>query len=132
MFRNYFKILLRFMSKQKGFSVINVLGLTIGIACSLLILLYIQDELTYDRFHRDADRIYRVAFSGNIQGSRAESAQTGFPLAEAVEKTEGVHSTIRLASWGTFPVKYDDKTFTEKHLLLADANFFRFFSFKLV
>ncbi|MEX1240248.1 MAG: ABC transporter permease [Cyclobacteriaceae bacterium] len=132
MFRNYFKILLRFLLKQKGFSVINVLGLTIGIACSLLILLYVQDELTYDRFHKDADRIFRVGFSGNIQGARAESAQTGLPLAEAIQRIDGVQSTIRLASWGTFPVKYEDKTFTEKHLLLADANFFTFFSFNLI
>src|SRR5688572_32470694 len=106
MFRNYFKILLRFMLKQKGFSGINVLGLTVGIACGLLILLYIQDELTYDRFHRDADRIFRVGFSGNIQGARTESAQTGLPLAESIQAIEGVHSTIRMASWRTFPVKY--------------------------
>jgi len=132
MFGNYFKILLRFMAKQKGFSLINVSGLTIGIACSLLILLYIQDELRYDRFHQDADRIFRVGFEGNIQGAHTESAQTGLPLAGAIQKIDGVHSTLRIASWRTFPVRYEDKTFTEEHLLLADHNFFRFFSFNLL
>ena len=132
MFRNYFKILLRFMLKQKGFSVINISGLTIGVACSLLILLYIQDEMRYDRFHKDADRIYRVGFTGTTQGARTSSAQTGLPLAAAIQGVDGVHSTFRMASWGTFPVKYEDKTFTEKHLLVVDDNFFRFFSFDLI
>lgn len=132
MFRNYFKILLRYMFKQKGFSIINISGLTIGIACSLLILLYIQNELRYDRFHADADRIYRIAFEGSIQGVETRSAETGLPLGGAIRGSEGVQSTLRMACWRTFPVRYEDKAFTEKHLLLADANFFRFFSFRLV
>jgi putative ABC transport system permease protein len=120
------------MLKQKGFSLINIFGLTVGIACSLLILLYIQDELRYDRFHQDADRIYRVGFSGVFQGVPKKSVETGFPVARALQKTEGVHSTVRLACWETFPVKYEEKTFTEEYLLLADHNFFRFFSFELI
>lgn len=120
------------MLKQKGFSLINVSGLTIGIACSLLILLYIQDELRYDRFHKDADRIFRVGFSGVLQGVQKKSVETGFPLARMIQKTEGVHSTIRLACWETFPVKFEEKTFTEDYLLLADYNFFRFFSFNII
>lgn len=132
MFGNYLKILLRFMSKQKGFSFINVLGLTVGIACSLLILLYIQDELQYDRFHEDAERIYRIGFSGTIQGAPAVSAQTGLPVASAIRQIEGVQSAVRIANWRTFPVRYQDQSYTEDHLLLADPNFFRFFSFRLV
>ena len=132
MVRNYFRILLRFMAKQKGFSIINISGLTIGIACSLLILLYLQDEWSYDRFHTDADRIFRVGFSGIIQGDQTRSAQTGLPVAESIKQSPGVQSTLRMASWRTFPVRFESKTFTEKHLLLVDANFFRFFSFNLI
>src|SRR5687768_5499436 len=98
MFKNNLKILLRFMLKQKGFFVINISGLTIGLACSLLILLYIQDELRYDRFHKDAHRIYRVGFEGIIQGVETRSAQTGLPLADGIQNIQGVHSTLRMAS----------------------------------
>ena len=58
MFKNYFKIALRNIIRHKGFSFINITGLAIGIACSILILLWIQDELSFDNFHQDADRIF--------------------------------------------------------------------------
>ena len=82
MVKNYLKIALRFMSRQKGFSIINISGLTIGITCSLLILLYIQNELSYDNFHPDAERTYRVGFKGRLEGRQFVSAQTGTPVAE--------------------------------------------------
>jgi putative ABC transport system permease protein len=133
MVKNYLIIALRFFSRQRGFSIINISGLTIGIACSLLILLYVQDELKFDRFHRDADRIYRLGFQGNIQGKLTQSTLTGFPVAEVLkEEVSEVESVQRLAAWKTFPVKYEDKLFTEPYLLLADAGFFRFFSFDLI
>lgn len=133
MIKNYLLITLRFMSKQRGFSVINISGLTIGIACSLLILLYVQDELSYDRFHRDGDRIYKVGFEGKIQGKRIRTSLTGFPLAVELQKEfPEVESVLRLVRWATFPVHYQGKTFTEKYLLLADPDFFKFFSFDLI
>jgi putative ABC transport system permease protein len=121
------------MLRQKGFSIINISGLTIGITCSLLILLYIQDELSYDKFHPDAERTYRVGFKGKLEGRQFLSAQTGTPVAKALQKEiPEIESTLRIASWATFPVRYEDKTFTEDKLLLADSNFFRFFNFRLV
>jgi putative ABC transport system permease protein len=133
MLKNYLLIVLRFMSRQRGFSVINISGLTLGIACSLLILLYIQDELQYDQFHPDLDRTYRVAFEGKLQGRSVRSTLTAFPLSEALQRElPGVESATRLVKWATFPVHYEDKSYTEKYLLLADRNFFRFFNFKLV
>lgn len=127
------KIALRFMARQKGFSIINISGLTIGITCSLLILLYIQDELSYDKFHPDAARTYRLGFKGKLEGRQFVSAQTGTPVAKALQKEiPEVESTLRLASWATFPVHYEDKAFTEDKLLLADSNFFRFFNFRLI
>ncbi len=121
------------MLRQKGFSIINISGLTIGITCSLLILLYIQDELSYDRFHPDADRIFRVGFNGTLEGKEFSSAQIGTPVSRALQKEiPGIESVIRLASWATFPVRYEDKAFTEDKMLLADSNFFRFFNFKLI
>lgn len=121
------------MQRQKGFSIINISGLTIGITCSLLILLYIQDELSYDKFHPDADRTFRIGFKGRLEGRQFISAQTGTPVAKALQKEiPEIESTLRIASWATFPVRYEDKAFTEDKLLLSDSNFFRFFNFKLI
>jgi putative ABC transport system permease protein len=133
MVKNYLLIALRYMSKQRGFSVINISGLTIGIVCSLLILLYVQNELEYDKFHHDGDRIYRLIFNGKIQGKKINSIYTGFPLASTLPKEiSGIEDATRLVSWATFPVHAMDSAFTEKYILLTDKNFFKFFDFQLL
>ncbi len=133
MIRNYLTVALRFMARQKGFSFINIAGLTLGIATALLILLYVDDELSFDRFHRDPETIYRITREGNIQGKRIHSAYTGYPLAQGlVEHSPEVQSSVRLANWATHPMRYEDRAFTEPNLLLADSNFFKFFNFTLV
>jgi putative ABC transport system permease protein len=133
MVKNYLKIALRFMLRQKGFSIINIAGLTIGITCSLLIILYIYDELSFDKFHPHAERTYRVGFKGVLEGKKFKSAQTGTLVAEGLQvEIPEIESTMRMASWETFPVRYKNKAFTEPKLLLVDENFFKFFNFKLV
>jgi putative ABC transport system permease protein len=132
MLRNYLIIAFRFFARQRGFSIINISGLTIGVASSLLLLLYIQDELSFDNFHADSERIYRVGFEGRIQGKLTQSTLTSFSLRQELEKVEDVQSVCRLGSWQTFPVQYENKSYTEPYLLLADKNFFKFFSFKLI
>ncbi len=133
MLRNYFIIALRYILRHKVFTFINISGLTFGITCSLFIFMYVQDELSYDRFHPDAKRIYRLSMEGSMQGKKILSAYTGAPLqAEFLKKIPALESGTRLVSWSTFPSRYEDKKFTEKYLLLADANFFRFFNFKLL
>ena len=82
MFKNYLKIAVRNLLKYKTYSIINVSGLAIGIACCLLILLYIQDELSYDRFHDNADQIYRVASEESSDNKIRHSANTYGPLAD--------------------------------------------------
>jgi len=66
MIKNYFKIAIRNIIKHKSFSFINIIGLAIGIACSILILLFVTNELSYDKFHEKADRIYRIAVRASI------------------------------------------------------------------
>src|SRR5690349_1987400 len=133
MIKSYLSIALRYMIRHKGFSLINIVGLTIGIACSLLIVIYIHDELSYDTFHRDINLIYRIGFKGSLQGKKIQSAYTGAPLASTLQRESGlVESTVRLANWATFPMRYEDRTFTEPNLLLADSNFFQFFNFHLL
>ncbi|HEY5823107.1 MAG TPA: ABC transporter permease [Cyclobacteriaceae bacterium] len=133
MLKNYLTTALRIMLRQQGFTIINILGLTIGIACSLLLIIYINHELSFDRFHKDSDRIYRIGFEGKLQGDRFLSGETGAPLAAVFQKDlPAIQSTLRLANWPTFPVRYKDKAFTEPYLLIADSNFFSFFDFELI
>jgi putative ABC transport system permease protein len=133
MFKNYLKIALRFMLRQKGFSIINIAGLTIGITCSLLIILYIFDELSFDKFHPDAEQTYRLGFKGVLEGKKFNSTQTGLLVSQSLaEDIPEIESVLRIASWKTFPIRYEDKAFTEPSLLLVDSNFFRFFNFKLI
>ncbi len=133
MLKNYLTIALRYIVRHKVFTLINISGLTLGITCSLLIVLYVQDELAYDRFHADADRIYRLTTHGVLEGKRVQSSAVGFPAGAAMAAgCPGIESYLRLTRWETFPIRYEDKAFTEDYLLIADANFFRFFDFKLV
>ncbi len=133
MLKNYLKIALRFMLRQKGFSIINIAGLTIGITCSLLIILYIFDELSFDKFHPDAEQIYRLGFKGVLEGKKFNSTQTGLLVSQSLdEDIPEIENVVRIASWKTFPIRYEDKAFTEPSLLLTDSNFFRFFNFHLI
>ena len=85
MVRNYLKTAFRIMMRQKGYSAINIAGLSTGIATSLLIILYVADEISFDRFHKDANRIYRIGFVGSMQGNDFTSAQSSVPVAGALK-----------------------------------------------
>src|SRR5512132_751629 len=87
MLRNYFKIIFRNLWKNRGFSFINIFGLATGIACSLLIFLFVTDELSYDRFHKDSDQVYRIVKDFvNDDGSKIPDATTPAALAPAMQK----------------------------------------------
>ena len=86
MLRNYLKTAFRILLRQKSYSAINIFGLTLGITSTLLLILFIMDELSYDRFHQDANRIYRSTFFGKLQGQEFTTTQTGIPMAEAMMK----------------------------------------------
>lgn len=133
MIKNYLKTALRIMLRQKGYSIINIAGLSLGIAASLLIILYVVDELSYDRFHAHADRIYRIGFKGRLQGNDFNMATSPAPVADALmTEVPEVESATRFASWRTMPMSYEEKSFTENYMLVADSNFFEFFQFPLV
>jgi putative ABC transport system permease protein len=134
MLENYFKLAIRNIRKHTFFSAINILGMSIGIAACLLILLYVVDELSFDRFHADADRIYQVGLHAKIGDQEVSTANTCPPMAEALEKeVPGIVAATRIANyWGTPSLKYEDKAFTEEKVFHADSNFFEFFSYKLL
>ena len=135
MFNNYFKIAVRNMLKSKVYSIINISGLALGMACSLLILLYVQKELSYDKFHKNADDIYRIEWI-----SENPQTRTPHPMAMAMKDDfpEVVDAVTMSPLWGpglsipTFSVRYGDKVFDESGFFSADTTFFDFFSFKLV
>lgn len=133
MLKNYFKIALRNILKQKFYSFINVAGLSIGIASCLLIILYVNHELSYDRFHKDADRIYRVDLHGKIANQEIFTATTCAPMAQALEnEVPEVENATRILQDDQYVMRYNDKVFTEDNIIYADSNFFDFFSFPLV
>jgi putative ABC transport system permease protein len=133
MLQNYFKLAFRNIMKYKFFSAINILGMSVGIAACLLIFLYVVDELSYDRFHADADRIYQVGLHGKIGGQDIMVANTCAPMSEAlVKEVPGVEQATRIANfWAAPTLKYGDKVFTEEKIFHADSNFFNFFSYEL-
>jgi len=136
MFKNYFKIGMRSLWKNRGFSFINIFGLAIGIACSLLIFLFVKDELSYDRFHKDGDQVYRIVKDFvNDDGSKIPDATTPAALAPAMQKEiPEVAAVTRIRpNWGrSYLVKYGDKKLAEEKLFGVDSSFFDVFSFPFV
>ncbi len=121
------------MMRQKAYSIINISGLSIGIAATLVILIYIADELSYDKFHQGAERIYRIGFRGRLQGNEFTTAVSPAPLGATMQREiADVAEVVRFGLWRTMPMNFGDKSFTEKHFLVADSNFFKFFSFPVV
>lgn len=134
MLKNYFKLAIRNILKYKFFSFINIAGMSVGIAAALLILLYVSHESSYDRFHLNADRIFRVGLHGRIGDQDVMTATTCPPMAEIlVNEVPGVEQATRIAPfWGTPTLRYEDKAFTEEKMFHADSNFFNFFGFRLL
>lgn len=132
MFINYLKIAIRSVYRQKFYAFINITGLALGLATGLLILLYIIDEFNYDTFHEDARLIYRVNLLGRMSGQEFNSCYTSSPVtASFVEEIPEVEVGCRIAPWEDINVTYLEDAYSEKTVLLADSNFFDFFSFRL-
>ena len=135
MLKNYFKIAFRNLLKYRSYSFINVFGLMMGIACFLVISLYIFDELTFDRFHRNADRIYRVVEVRTSEtGKQTKLAAVPYQLAEqASGKLPGVVDKARMTIRGRSLVKAKptDKGFQEENWIIS-TNFLQVFDFKMI
>lgn len=132
MIRNYFKVAVRNILKYKFFSAINIFGMSIGITSCLLIILYVTNELSYDTFHLDADRIYQVGLHGKLGGQDIQVANTCPPMAAAlVADIPEVEEATRIYLWSQPVVKNGSKIFTEEKVFYVDSNFFEFFSYVL-
>ncbi len=133
MITNYLKITKRNLLKHKFYTAINIFGLAIGLACSLIITLYVIDELSYDKYHDKSSRIYRVDSNIRFGGKDMELAVGPAPMAEAL-KTDypEVESATRFRSWGSFLVKKVDENFKEYNVIWADPDVFEVFSFDII
>ena len=133
-FKNYFKVVLRNISRNKLYSFLNIAGLAIGAACCILILLYVQDELSYDRFHENADRIYRVNSNFTIKDRNMKMATTAHVQGPMLQSEyPEVVNYVRFSGYGSPRVlRFDDKKFTEEKFLWVDHTVFDVFSFRLI
>jgi putative ABC transport system permease protein len=134
MVRNFFKVALRNMRKQSLFSFINILGLSIGMAASLFVILYVTDELSYDKFHADIDKMYRIDLSGSIAGQEIITTNSCPPLGPAmVTEIPEIASSLRMQRLTDVVIKIGTESFIEEDkMLFADSNFFEFFDFILL
>lgn len=137
MYRSYFKFAFRNISKHKGSTFMNVLSLSVGIACFIFIFIYLQGELSYDRFHNNADRIHRVAIDFvDSNGRRLPDATTPPALAPALKANfPEVESSVRIfPNWGArfLMGAHPETRFFEEDLIQTDSTFFDVFSFPLL
>jgi len=134
MFKNYLKVAIRSLFRDKVYSFINVIGFSIGIACSFLILIWVQDEVRYDRFHEEGERIYRILEDASDDTESLKVGVTAPGLAPHLEKDfpEIEHATT-YKSLGSYLFRTKDNTTNvENRMALARENFFEIFSFKFI
>jgi len=133
MIKNYLKIALRNIKRHKGYSFINVAGLALGMACSILILAWIQDELSFDQFHEHAKDLYRVVTEGHYTDDVNRFSRTPAPLAPALnDELPEILNTVRLMNPGRILTKYDQISYYEEGLGFADSSIFQMFSFSFI
>jgi putative ABC transport system permease protein len=133
MITNYLRVALRNLGRSKAFSLINIIGLAVGIACCIAIILYVRDELSYDRFNEFADRIYRPTLHGTVNGHDLSSARSPSGMGPAVRHDlPEVDAYTRLAKSGATVVRYENKTFVEERFFGADSTVFEVFTFPFV
>jgi ABC-type antimicrobial peptide transport system permease subunit len=129
MIKNYFKITIRVFFKHKGFSAINTFGLSIGMACAILILLWVQDELSFDGFHENKDKIYRLVH----ESENLKSTSTPIPLSPylPIQFPEIEYSTRYSNGIMKYSIKHGAKTLIE-NIGVVEPSFFKMFSFPLL
>src|SRR5260221_4072860 len=133
MFKSYFKIGFRSLTKNKVFYVINIFGLSIGLACCLLIGAYVYTELTYDTYPEHAKDIYRVQLQALGNSKWVEYPAPDFGVGPGISSAyPEVVSFTRLSKWFQPYLRYKETLLKEKHLALVDSNFLQFFSIPLI
>ncbi len=133
MFKNYLKVAWRSLMRKKAFSAINIFGLSMGLAIFALISLYVLDELSYDRYNENANRIYRVNTDIKVNGSEFKDKDTPAPMAGVLAASyPRIQQAVRLSESNNILVKKGDETLIEKNAFFADPNLFKVFTLHLL
>jgi ABC-type antimicrobial peptide transport system permease subunit len=131
--RNYFKVTLRKIHRQKGYTLINVSGLAVGLACCAIMLLWVRNEKSFDGFHANRDSIYRLIKETHTNGKETLDARIPFPLAETIlGKIPEVKNYTRYQGVDGWKISYGDKFFFNDFLSTGDSTFFEIFTFPFV
>lgn len=130
---HYFKTTCRNLMRNKFYSAINVVGLAIGITACILIMLYVQSELSYDKFHEKSDRIYRVNLFAVLDGNNINPPFSSPPLASVMQnEIPEVEEAVRVTNYNQPIIQYKNKVFNETKWCFADDNFFKVFSVSFI
>lgn len=133
MIKGFIKVSFRNLIRFKTHSLINIAGLAVGITCFITLSLFIKDELSYDKFFKNADSIYRIYVKSSINGQESNNCKTGAPLgATMMRDFPEVLSYTRIGYFGSHVLKYKDKVFRAWSLYTADSTFFNVFSLQLI
>jgi putative ABC transport system permease protein len=133
MIKNYLKSALRNIKRHKGYAFINIAGLAIGMACCILILMYITTELNYDRYHTNAERIFRLGLDANMGGTTVVTPISNIPSAPTlIQGYPEVLDAARIRTVSKRAVQYEDNVFFENGILYADSSIFKVFTFPMI
>ena len=130
MFRNYLKIIYRNLLRQKMYTAINILGLSIGLTCCILIGLYVVNEFSYDRFQKNYNRIYRIVLHGKFGTTELDGPIAPAPLAETLKRDlPEIEKSFRIRTFGPQAIVYDNKLFYQDRFYYADSTLLTEFHF---
>jgi putative ABC transport system permease protein len=133
MFSNLLKHSVKSFKRQRTYIIINILGLSIGIACSLLIALYVINEASYDQYNEKKDRIFRTILNGKIGGQEVTTSSSPAIMGPTmVKEFPEIEDFLRMNGRGPTVIEYNKQTFTEDHIIEADSSFFNFFSIPIL
>ena len=133
MIKNLLKTAIRHISKHPGYSLLNVLGLTLGISCALFLIIYVSDEVSYDRYHKNADRIYRVSSKITEPDDQFTWNVAQIPFGpQVVQDYPEVQAFVRFINMPRGLYKYEDKEFVEENFYYTDSTLFDIFTYKVL
>lgn len=133
MWKNYFKIALRNLNKNKAYSFINIIGLAIGIATSILIFLFIQYEFSFDKFYKNADRIFRIGVDGRVGNTEIHQLGTPAPMPAAMYKElPEVDKVTRVFDLNESRIQIENENYFEDDIFFVDSTFFEMFTLNIL
>ncbi len=133
MFKNIFKTAIRHIVKHAGYSILNILGLSLGITSALFLVIYVSDEVSYDRYHVNADRIYRVSSRITESDDQFTWIFAQLPFApQVVQDYPEVEAAVRFINMPRALYKYEDKEYNEENFFFVDSALFDIFTYKVI